>query len=310
MKTPSKLGLAGLLLALITGWAQATEVRNDHPAYDKKWAATVTERAVYYGPRWGAMYRQKWEEIVKGDANTRAVVIHLHGCGGLAGYETQVANFMTNNLGLAVVTPDFTARPGNKTGCPALLGVAHPSETGGRERIREGVFTAVNSARMDARTDDVEALVAYIKTLTDKPIILSGHSEGGRTVYHFDKVDPRIKGIAIHQQSCGQNYAHLWRLPTTYKTWQSLDDRAPWAAEPGGRVPSCGDRFKAQDQSNYTLFMQSGDNHAPLNTPEMRDSFSQWVNALLGGVFSRMPVHNEAFLDGTQSKYLNANTKY
>ena len=100
--------------------------------------------------------------------------------------------------GLAVITPDFTARPGNKTGCPSVLGVSLPSETGGRERIREGIFTAVNSARLDARTDDVEALVAYVKTITDKPIILSGHSEGGRTVYHYDKVDSRIIGMAIH----------------------------------------------------------------------------------------------------------------
>ncbi len=301
-----KFLVCGALAVLTMLSAHAAEVRIDHPAYDKKWAATVTERSVFYAPRWGAMYRQKWEELVKIDPNTRAVAIHLHGCGGLAGYEFQVATFMMNQLGVAVITPDFTARPGNKTGCPSVLGVSLPSETGGRERIREGIFTAVNSARLDARTDDVEALVAYVKTITDKPIILSGHSEGGRTVYHYDKVDPRIIGMAIHQQSCGFNYAHLWRLPTSYKTWQSLDDRDAWAAEPNGAVPNCAYRFKGDTQNNLILFTQSGDNHAPLNTPAMKDSFAQWVNGLLGGPFVKQPVHNEAFLEGLQNKYRSA----
>ncbi len=293
--------VASALLTILS--THAAELRIDHPAYDKKWAATVTERSVFYAPRWGAMYRQKWEELVKIDPNTRAVAIHLHGCGGLAGYEFQVATFMMNQLGLAVITPDFTARPGNKTGCPSVLGVSLPSETGGRERIREGIFTAVNSARLDARTDDVEALVAYVKTITNKPIILSGHSEGGRTVYHYDKVDPKIIGMVIHQQSCGSNYAHLWRLPTSYKTWQSLDDRDAWAAEPNGAVPNCAYRFQDDKQNNLTLFTQSGDNHAPLNTPAMKDSFAQWVNGLLGSPFVKQPVHNEVFLEGVQNKY-------
>ena len=308
MKTCLKNCLALITSALFCAVTSAAEVRIDHPAYDKKWAATVTERSVFYAPRWGGMYRQKWEEIVKGDPNTRAVLIHMHGCGGLAGYEPIVANFAMNQLGLAVITPDFTARPGNKTGCPVMMkvGVILPSETGGRERMREGIFTAVNSARMDARTDDVEALVAYVKTLTDKPIILSGHSEGGRTVYHYDKVDPRIIGMAIHQQSCGSRYSHIWRMPTSYKTWQSLDDRDPWAAEPNGSVPDCAYRFKGDNQVNLTLFTQPGVNHAPLNTPAMKDSFAQWVNGLLGGPFVKQPVHNEAFLEGLQNKYRNA----
>ncbi len=298
--------VASALLTMLS--THAAEVRIDHPAYDKKWAATVTERSVFYAPRWGAMFRQKWEEIVKGDPNTRAVMIHLHGCGGLSGYEAIVANFSMNQLGVAVITPDFTARPGNKTGCPAMLGVSHPSETGGKERAREGIFTAKNSARMDARTDDVEALVAYVKALTDKPIILSGHSEGGRTVYHYDKVDPQIIGMAIHQQSCGYSYAHLWRLPTSYKTWQSLDDSDPWASLEDRVVTSCAYRFKGDTQNNLTLFTQPGVNHAPLNTDAMKASFTQWVNGLLGGPFVKQPVHNEAFLEGLQNKYRSTGT--
>ncbi len=56
-----KFLVCGALAVLTMLSAHAAEVRIDHPAYDKKWAATVTERSVFYAPRWGAMYRQKWE---------------------------------------------------------------------------------------------------------------------------------------------------------------------------------------------------------------------------------------------------------
>jgi dienelactone hydrolase len=272
-------------------------------AYEKKYAASALDRAAYYAPVWGGTYRQKWEEIIKLDPNTRAIAIHLHGCGGLSGYESLVASFMSFRLGLAVITPDFTARPGNKTGCPGKFGDQADMLAGGGQRARQGLYSAVNSDRMDARTDDVELIVEYIKTLTDKPIIISGHSEGARTAYHYDKVDPRIVGIALHQQSCTPRYNHIFRLPTTYKTWQSLDSSDPWAMGANEGVWDCGAKFPDEHKVNFTLYRQSGTNHAPLNSTGMKISFGKWVNDLLGGEWKMIPFDNEAILPSVQKKY-------
>ena len=293
-----------LILSLIAATAGSAIAGIFTPdAYEKKYAASVLERSAYYAPVWGGTYKAKWEEVIKSDPNTRAIAIHLHGCGGLAGLESIVAGFMSFRLGLAVITPDFTARPGNKTGCPGKFGDHADMLAGGGQRMKQGLYTALNSDRMDARTDDVEYIVEYIKTLTNKPIIISGHSEGARTAYHYNKVDPQIVGIALHQQSCTPRYSHIFRLPTTYKTWQSLDSSDPWAMGANEGVLDCGSKFPDEHKANFTLYRQNGSNHDPLNSTGMKISFGKWVNDLLGGEWKMTPFDNEALLPAIQKKF-------
>ena len=266
-------------------------------AYDKKYVANVLERSVFYAPMYGGLYKQRWELAVKEDPNVRAVAIHLHGCGGLGMLEGGVASFYVQRLGIAVITPDFVARPGNKTGCPGDESAS--MLRGGEQRFKEGVYTARNSERMDARTDDVEALVAYVKKLTNKPIFISGHSEGARTSYHFDKVDPQIVGVMLHNQSCTASYSQIWRLPTSYKTWQVIENNDPWT----DGATDCAFHFKGADAANITLLRQSGDNHRPLNNDEAKFSLKKWVDGILGGPYKMLPFHNEALLPELQKNY-------
>ena len=264
-------------------------------AYKKEYAEKVLERSVFYGPRHGGVYRAKFEAQLRSDPNVRGVVIHQHGCGGMWGWETHVAQFYYRR-GLAVITPEFVTRPGNKTGCPGTG--SDDALRGGGENFRQGVYTALNPARIGARVDDAEYLVAYIKTLTNKPIILSGHSEGARTTYHWNREDPQIKGAVLHNQSCSPDYEHLWRLPPTIKTWQILEDSDPWA--PKAYAGSCGHHFPGEYKKNFTFLMQRGRNHNPLTNQEAIESLDRWLKELIPGVGTIIETHNEHLLEQIQ----------
>lgn len=283
------------LSLLVTTSAFAQTFKNAD-AYDQRYAPSVINRSVFYAPVHGGLYKDKWEEVVKRDPNVRAIAIHLHGCGGMGYLEKIVADYYIGQLGIAVITPDFLARPGNKAGCP---GRGHDDAfEGGKMRHREGVYTSVNPFRMDARTDDVAVLVDYIKSLTNKPIILSGHSEGARTVYHWDKVDSQIVGAVIHNQSCTADFAHLFRLPTSYKTFQVLEDNDPWAY---GNT-DCSRFFRGADAKNITLLKQRGNNHRPLQNDEVKRELKAWLDNILGGSWRYTPTHNEELLPEVQQK--------
>lgn len=143
------------------------------PAYDKAQTKTVLNRSVFYLPLFGAVYREKFAALVGREPGVRGVIIHNHGCGGMWGWETTVAQFYYREV-FAVITPEFVTREGNKTGCPG--GSTEEMLKRGYERVREGVYTAVNPARLDARGHDIEEVIRWVKTLTPLPIFLSGHS--------------------------------------------------------------------------------------------------------------------------------------
>lgn len=291
-RAASVLALAATLCASAPGAAQQARMV---PAYLPQHAERVLERSVFYGPRHGGVYRAKFEAQLRSDPNVRGVVIHNHGCGGMWGWETGVAQFYYRR-GLAVITPEFVTRPGNRTGCPGK-GTEDALKGGGRN-FQEGIFTARNPARLDARVDDVAYLVRYIKTLTPKPIILSGHSEGARTTYHWPFLDPQVVGAILHNQSCSRDYEHLWQLSPTIPTWQVLERNDPWAQQAASG--SCGHHFPGEHRRNFTLLMQDGNNHNPLTNKEAMDSLDAWLKRLIPGIGEFVDTHNEALLEEIQ----------
>lgn len=287
------LGLGSLLATMATLAQQPRMVE----AYKTEYAERILERSVFYGPRHGGVYRAKFEAQVRKDPNVRGVVIHNHGCGGMWGWETHVAQFYYRR-GFAVITPEFIARPHNRTGCPGSGN--DDALRGGGKNFREGVFTARNPARLDARVDDTLAVVRYVKSLTDKPILLSGHSEGARTAYHWPYVDPQIVGAILHNQSCSAAYEHLWQLAPTIPTWQVLERSDPWA--PSAASGGCGHHFANGHEGNFTLLMQDGNNHNPLNNKEAQDSLDQWLKRIVPGAGVSVETHNEHLLDAIQRR--------
>ncbi len=266
-------------LVLASGSAQAQDWRHA-PAYDKALAANVLDRSVFFLPLYGTVYRAKFEVMVKEVPGIRGVVIHNHGCGGQWGWETHVSQFYYRE-GFAVVTPEFVTREGNKLGCPG--GSPEESLRRGGERFREGIYTARNPARLSARGDDIAQVVAWLKTLTSLPILLSGHSEGCRTVYHWDRADPQIKGGICHKQSLNASYEHLWKWYTTVPMWSSNEDEDPWAQ--GSKAqPAVGfERKFASRPENLTSYRYAGNSHDPLVRPGEVDSLRAWLSKYVPG---------------------------
>ncbi len=214
-------GVAAITLAGASGQAQDWRAA---PAYDKALAANVLDRSVFFMPLFGAVYPAKFEVMLRELPGVRGIVIHNHGCGGQSGWETHVAQFYYRE-GFAVVTPEFVTRPGNKTGCPGANTEERLRRAG--ERFREGVYTARNPARLSARGDDIAQVVQWLKAISPLPIILSGHSEGCRTVYFWDRDEPQVKGGICHKQSLNAADEHRWKWDTRLPMWSSNEDEEP-----------------------------------------------------------------------------------
>lgn len=262
------------LIALATVSEVQAQSWRAAPAYDKALAANVLERSVFFLPLYGAVYPAKFEVMLKEIPNIRGVVIHNHGCGGQWGWETHVAQFYYRE-GFAVVMPEFVTRPGNKLGCPG--GSPEESLRRGAERFREGIYTARNPARLSARGDDIEQVIKWLQPITQLPIILSGHSEGCRTVYFWDRSEPQVKGGICHKQSLHANYEHLWKWDTNLPMWSSNEDEDPWAQ--GSKThPAVGfERKFTSRHENLTSFRYAGNSHDPLIRPAELESLRGWL---------------------------------
>lgn len=269
-------GAIGLLIAqpLLLPHAHAQQ-SHQVPAYDKTQTRTVLDRSVFYLPMFGAVYRDKFTALLPRHPNLRGLVIHNHGCGGMWGWETTVAQFYYRE-GLAVITPEFVTREGNKLGCPG--GTPEEMLKRGGERAREGVYTAVNPARLDARGDDIAEVIRWFKAYSNLPILLSGHSEGCRTTYHWDRADPQVVGGICHKQSVNRQYEHLWKWDTRLPMWSSIEDEDPWAGGSKQR-PAVGFQEKFKDHpENLTEFRYAGNSHDPLMRPGEGQSLREWLN--------------------------------
>ncbi|CAN1514887.1 hypothetical protein MCEMIEM28_00923 [Burkholderiaceae bacterium] len=261
---------------IAVGTVQDVQAQNwrDAPAYDKALASNVLERSVFFLPLHGAVYPAKFEVMLKEIPNIRGVVIHNHGCGGQWGWETHVAQFYYRE-GFAVVMPEFVTRPGNKLGCPG--GSPEESLRRAGERFREGIYTARNPARLSARGDDIAQVIKWLQPITKLPIILSGHSEGCRTVYFWDRAEPQVKGGICHKQSLHANYEHLWKWDTSLPMWSSNEDEDPWAQGTKAQ-PSVGfeRKFTARPE-NLTSYRHAGNSHDPLVRPAELESLRGWL---------------------------------
>jgi dienelactone hydrolase len=261
---------------IAVGTVQDVQAQNwrDAPAYDKALASNVLERSVFFLPLHGAVYPAKFEAMLKEIPNIRGVVIHNHGCGGQWGWETHVAQFYYRQ-GFAVIAPEFVTRPGNKLGCPG--GSPEESLRRGAERFREGIYTARNPARLSARGDDIAQVIKWLQPITQLPIILSGHSEGCRTVYFWDRAEPQVKGGICHKQSLHPLYEHLWKWDTNLPMWSSNEDEDPWAQ--GSKAqPAIGfeRKFTARPE-NLTSYRHWGNSHDPLVRSDEVGSLRAWL---------------------------------
>ena len=251
----------------------------DAPAYAREHERNILQRSVFFLPLFGAVYKEKFEVLLTQmpKDSVRGIVIHNHGCGGMWGLETSVAQFYYQQ-GFAVITSEFVTRQGNKVGCPG--GSEDEMRQRSGERGREGIYQAINPARLAARAHEVMAVVQWLKALTPLPIIVSGHSEGCRTVYSLHLNDPQIVGGACIKQGLQKSFEHTWRWNAQVPMWQSLEEFDPWVVFPEGtRVQdvSFEKRFTEAPQ-NLTLVIVPGKTHFPLNQEAERSSLRQWLN--------------------------------
>ena len=137
------------------------------PAYDQAQVSTVLDRSVFYLPLFGAVYCDKLTALIPNHPTVRGLVIHNHGCGGMWGWETTVAQFYYRE-GFAVITPEFVTREGNKLGCPG----GSTEEMLRQARAREGgqFCVEINKVHQKEKTS-VLAFMGSLCSATTPPRI-------------------------------------------------------------------------------------------------------------------------------------------
>ena len=272
------LAAAFVSTAFPPGMALAQQWK-DAPAYAPERADNVLRRSVFFMPLFGATFPEKFEVLLGSmPANSlRGVIVYNHGCGGQWGWETTVAQFLYRQ-GFAVITPEFPARRDNKLGCSGSN--EEESRRNGAERAREGIYQAINPARLAARVDDILAVVRWLKARTALPILVGGHSEGCRATYSLHTTDPQIVGGICVKQGLQDNYEHTWRWNPDKPMWQSLEEHDPWVMWGPNTVHTVGFERKFVDKPDrLTVVRVPGRTHEPLNQQAERDSLIAWLNA-------------------------------
>ena len=273
-----------LLYALVSGvlalgaGPALSQAWKDAPAYARDRADNVLRRSVFFMPLFGATFPEKFEVLLASmPAGTlRGVVVYNHGCGGQWGWETTVAQFLYRQ-GFAVITPEFSARMDNKLGCSGST--EEESRRSGAERAREGVYQAINPARLAARADDILAVVAWLKARTSLPIVVGGHSEGCRSTYTLQLSDPQVVGGICVKQGLQDSYEHTWRWNPEVPMWQSLEQHDPWVMWGRNTIDTVGfERKFTQHPGNLTVVRVPGKTHDPLNHADERASLTAWLN--------------------------------
>lgn len=252
----------------------------DTAAYDDGNSANVLRRSTFFMPLFGAVYREKFVALLGAlpQHSLRGVVVYNHGCGGQWGWETTVAQFLYRQ-GFAVITPDFAGRDGNRLGCPG--GTESEMLAAGGQRAREGVFQAVNPARLAARAQEILFVADWLKQRTRLPILIGGHSEGCRATYSLHLSDPQIAGGFCVKQGLQSTYEHTWRWNSKVPMWQSLEEFDPWVVFPPGTVVKnvTFERKFLEHPGNLTVVTVPGKTHDPLNQEAERTSLMTWLNA-------------------------------
>ena len=284
--------LGAMLAALAPGSAVAQAVPpvaskgtdpqawRDAPAYEERHSANVLRRSTFFMPLFGAVYPEKFVTLL--DAlpphSLRGVIIYNHGCGGQWGWETSVSQQLYRQ-GFAVIAPDFAGREGNRLGCPG--GTEAEMLAAGGQRAREGVFQAINPARLAARAHEILVVADWLKQRTRLPILIGGHSEGCRATYALHLSDPQIVGGFCVKQGLQASYEHTWRWNTKLPMWQSLEEFDPWVVFPRGATVQdvTFERKFREHPGNLTVVIVPGRTHQPLNHEAERSSLAAWLNA-------------------------------
>lgn len=252
----------------------------DAPAYEERHSANVIRRSTFFMPLFGAVYREKFVALLGSlPAHTlRGVIIYNHGCGGQWGWETTVSQILYRQ-GFAVITPDFAGREENRLGCPGGTESAMLAASG--QRAREGVFQAINPARLAARAHEILVVADWLKQRTKLPILVGGHSEGCRATYALHLSDPQMVGGFCVKQGLQSNYEHTWRWNIKVPMWQSLEEFDPWVVfPPGATVKDVTFERKFKElPGNLTVVIVPGRTHDPLNQDAERSSLAAWLNA-------------------------------
>ena len=250
----------------------------DSPVYAEVNSLNVMRRSTFFMPLFGSVYREKFVALLTAlpSHSLRGVVIYNHGCGGQWGWETTVAQLLYRQ-GFAVITPDFAGREGNRLGCPGGTEAEMLAAAG--ERASEGVFQAINPARLAARAQEILIVAEWIKQRTSLPILIGGHSEGCRATYSLHLNDPRIVGGFCVKQGLQPFYEHTWRWNPRVPMWQSLEENDPWAVPNGVTAKDVTfERKFFEFPRNLTFVITPGRSHDPLNQDAERASLTSWLN--------------------------------
>lgn len=187
------------------------------------------------------------------------VVVHLHGCSGIYPGDYQLRDFY-KSLGYNVIMMDFFKRGDAQTSCPEGV----PSRFGHPE--------VVNPYRQQARLLELESQLSWLRNRGFNTIIVTGYSEGGKTV---QQLQSKVSAVIVHAMDCKSR--EFWNPNKENKYLFLYSSRDPWVTANGGTPAiSCNNFFSRNE--NVVEKISDITNHQPLGDDRWKQDIVNFLN--------------------------------
>jgi predicted esterase len=179
---------------------------------------------------------------------SKAVVLHLHGCGGQNRWDEELRTFYMETMGYYFIYPNS--------------GVSCKQGANGSY-----IYTADPRQRIEARVAEVKDSIFWLKNNGFKKIVLTGHSEGGMVAQMT--ITPVDKTI-IHSMGCIRGAREINPVNQTLQLVSKWDPSL-------GNIPSlsCRDYLNSD---KFEVVLSEVKDHGPLADPLWIGKIKEFLN--------------------------------
>lgn len=179
---------------------------------------------------------------------SKAVVLHLHGCGGQNRWDDELRKFYMETMGYYFIYPDsgVSCRIGNNG---------------------TYIYTADPRQRIQGRVAEARASIQWLRNNGFKRIVLTGHSEGGMVA---QMTTTPVERTVIHSMGCIRGAREITPVNQSLQLVSKGDPSL-------GNIPSLSCR-EFLNSDKFEVILSDVKDHGPLADPLWLDKIKNFLN--------------------------------
>jgi dienelactone hydrolase len=196
------------------------------------------------------------DKFLEADKNSK-IAIHMHGCSGMSWNDSKVREFYLS-IGYHVVVIDFLSRGDALSSCPT------------NTPLNNGQPETINPNRQKARVLELESQIDWLRSKGFNNIIVTAHSEGGKTVQQLSR---KVDSIIVHNMDCKSTDFWNPNKENKYLFLYSIYD--PWITGNGNYSTKSCLNF---NNKNISESISTVPNHLPFGDKKWESDIRNFLN--------------------------------